>query len=289
MRRFVLALSLTLLATAGFSHDRGHGRTINFDGESEFGDCNSNRVKFDGERAKIERQELAAGGLRSLDVRSSHGAVSVRGGNAYSIIACKAAASDAGLRAINVRLSGSELSASGPEDDWMVFYYITMPNGANLDVESTNGPVSVKDASGDIKVRAKNGPLSLRNLSGTLDAQTTNGPISISGGSGNAKVKATNGPLSVKLDGTAWDGSLEASTQNGPLSVKLPRGYRSGVFVEALGHGPVSCKAEGCDNVRSEQRRRDWDDEPRTFEFGTGTRNVRLSTVNGPVTIKDAE
>jgi hypothetical protein len=291
MRRFTLALGLTLLATTAF----GHGRNINIhDDDAEFGDCSSSRISFDGERAAIQREELPAAGLRALKVRSGNGAVSVRGGAAWSIVACKAAEDESGLRNINVRLSGDELSADGPgsgDRDWLVFYYITAPRGADLQINASNGPVSVRDVDGTLNLRAKNGPLSLKNLTGRIDAETQNGPISVTGSSGELKLSATNGPLSVKLAGAAWNGTLDASTKNGPLSVSIPRGYRSGILVEALGHGPVRCKAEGCGDARAKMRNDDdWDDdEPRTFEFGSGPRTVHLSTVNGPVTIKESE
>ncbi|HEU4522811.1 MAG TPA: hypothetical protein VFT12_12465, partial [Thermoanaerobaculia bacterium] len=109
--------------------------------------------------------------------------------------------------------------------------------------------------------------------------------VSISGGQGDIRLQATNGPVSVKLSDTFWNGNLEATTQNGPVSLKLPRGFRSGVLVEALGHGPVSCKADGCPDVRL--RSYDEDERPRRIELGSGPQVVRLSTVNGPVTVRE--
>jgi DUF4097 and DUF4098 domain-containing protein YvlB len=126
----------------------------------------------------------------------------------------------------------------------------------------------------------------VKDSSGTITASTVNGPISIDGGSGNVKLTATNGPLSVKLHGSFWDGDLAASTQNGPVSLKLPRGYRSGVVVESLGHGPVSCRAERCAESRV---REDDDDRLRRIELGSGPAAVHLSTVNGPVSVKDLD
>lgn len=291
MRRFVLILGITLLATTAFAHGRHGSRNFTVDDDAVFGDCNGNRITFDGERAVMQREELPAAGLGALRVRSGNGAVSVRGGNAWSIIACKAAADEAMLRNVDVRLSGGELSASGPRDeDWMVVYYVTAPRGAELDVQATNGPVSLRDLDASLNVRQKNGPLSLKNVSGDVDAETTNGPISVTGGSGRVKLTAANGPLSVRLAGGQWNGSLDASTKNGPLSVRIPRGYNSKVLVEALGHGPVSCRAEGCEGIRARTRSSDWDDdEPRSFEFGSGAQTVRLSTVNGPLTIKESD
>jgi hypothetical protein len=79
--------------------------------------------------------------------------------------------------------------------------------------------------------------------------------------------------------------------------VKIPRGYNSGVVVESSGRAPFSCRAEGCDQWRAQMRRtNDDDDDDRGYhgrshrvELGAGRADVRLSTVNGPVTIKDEE
>ena len=299
MRRIGLTLAISLLAVASFAHPHPHSRNVSIhtDGSERFGDCSSRNVSFDGERAAVQREEISAAGLGSLRVKSGRGGVSVRGGNAWSIVACKAAPSDAALRNINVRLSGNELSHDGDTDgDWYVFYYVTAPRNAELSVEATNGPVALRDVEGQLTVRASNGPLSLSNVSGRVDVETTNGPISINGGSGNVKVAAKNGPLSVTLAGASWNGELEASTKNGPLSVRVPRNYRSAVLVESLGHGPVSCKAEGCAAIRARNESRNDDDHwghrdrmPRSFELGSGPRNVRLSTVNGPLTVKDSD
>ena len=49
------------------------------------------------------------------------------------------------LRAIDVRLSGDELSHNGPrDDDWTVIYYITTPRGADLTVQQVL-PIASKD------------------------------------------------------------------------------------------------------------------------------------------------
>jgi DUF4097 and DUF4098 domain-containing protein YvlB len=285
MRRLALTLGLTLLATSAFAH----GRSINID-EDTFGDCNATRISFDGERAAIERVELPASGLRSLKVRTGNGPLSIRGGNAWSIVACKAAEDASALRNVDVRLSGDELSASGNgEHDWTVVFYITTPRGADLTVDTSNGPVSLRDVDGDLKLHTRNGPLTLHNVSGHVDADAQNGPIGLRGGSGTISVRAQNGPLTVNLDGASFNGTLEASTKNGPLSVRIPRGYASGVLVEALGHGPVSCHAEGCREARAKMRNDDDDDwnQPRSFSFGSGPQNVKVSTVNGPVTIRE--
>jgi hypothetical protein len=286
MRRLTLALVLTLTATGAFAHE---SFSINGD------DCSANNFRWNDSPTHVVEETLDGRGLRSIKANVTQAPISIIGDSSrgYSIDVCKAAANRADLDAIHVTLEGDELRATGPDNKrWTVLYKIHVPRGADVQVEAKNGPVSFRDVDGTIVARTQNGPLSLKNVSGNVDATAKNGPISIVGGSGNVKVEARNGPLSVHLDGNAWLGTLDASTQNGPLSVKVPRGYNSGVVVESSGRGPFSCRAEGCEQWRRTRTDDDDDDwvrhvRPRRVELGNGRADVRLSTVNGPVTIKD--
>jgi hypothetical protein len=288
MRRLMTACALTLIASG--AHAGGYW--TNVDGD----ECKSRNFGFDGRRAYVVEETIDAPSLRKIDVRNAP--VKVTGGNSrgYTITVCKAAVREADLSRIRVSVEGGTLVTHGPEDDddWNITYRISAPYGANLDIESRNGPLALQDLdNATLNVRLRNGPLALHDVSGNVDAETQNGPVSIDGGSGNMKVKASNGPVSVTLEGASWEGgTLEATTRNGPLSVKVSRSFASGVLVEAEGRGPVSCRAQACEG-QLRRNQRDWDtddhDLPRRFELGRGPQVVRLSTVNGPVTIKDAD
>lgn len=282
MRKLAIAFALALTATAASAHD-----VLNIDTDR----CQSHNFQWGGRYASVEKETIDGSSLRSLKASASHAPISVVGGNraGYSIEVCKAAARAEDLAQIRVRLEGNELRATGPDDGrWTVTYKIYTPRNADIEVETQNGPLAVRDVDGTVVARTKNGPLALHNVSGNVTASANNGPISINGGSGTMKVEAKNGPLSVTLDGDAWDGTLDASTKNGPLSVKVPRNYASGVVIESNGRGPIACRAEGCGRYRT-GRDGSWDhdDAPRTIELGSGPANVRISTVNGPVTVKD--
>lgn len=287
MRHLATALVLILAATAATAHDR---ESFSVRGD----DCNARNFRWDGEDAFVERQTIDGASLRSIKATVTNAPLSVAGDSTnggYSIDICKAAQRREDLAAIRVTLDGDRLSATGPDGHrWLVAYRIHTPRNADVQVEATNGPLALEDVDGRIVARTKNGPLSLSNVSGDVDATTTNGPISVNGGSGTLKVQATNGPLSVKLEGNSWNGSLDASTKNGPLTVRVPRDYNSGVVVESSGRSPISCRAEGCGRYTMSRRDDDDDwhrDQPRRIELGSGAANVHLSTVNGPVTIKD--
>jgi hypothetical protein len=295
MRRLVFALALLLIpAAVATARDN---LTLNGD------ECYARNFRWNDDAGYVAKETIDGRGLRSIKANVSNAPVTVIGDSSggYSIDVCKAAARPEDLDAIRVSLDGNELRADGPgHRRWTVLYRIHVPRNAEVEVETKNGPVSFRDVDGKIVAHAQNGPLSLRNVSGDIDARTNNGPISIDGGSGNVKLLAQNGPLSVSLDGNSWlGGTLDASTKNGPLSVILPRGYNSGVVVETSGRGPLSCRAEGCETWREQRRRAAygddddddfvWNDRPRRIELGNGRADVHLSTVNGPVTIRDGE
>jgi hypothetical protein len=287
MRRLTFVLILVIAATAAKASD------FHFSVRGE--QCSPRNFQWDGATTYVEEETIAGTGLSSIKASVTHSPVSVTGGSSgYSIDVCKAATSRSDLDRIRVTADGGELRATGPDNRrWTVIYRIRVPHNANVEIEAKNGPVSFADVEGTIVARSTNGPLSLHNVSGNVDVITTNGPISVNGGSGTFKVHASNGPLSVNLDGHSWvGGSLDATTRNGPLSLKIPRGYGSGVVVESNGRSPISCRAEGCDGQRFARRSGDtsdgWsDNDPRRIELGQGRESVHLSTINGPVTIKD--
>ncbi len=291
MRRPFVLLAAILLASPLLAMDH----SINFDTENGDGtDCSAMSARFDGTRVPVVTENVPIGNVTSLRVRTENNSgIRVIGstGRGYSVVACKAVAPGFDASAIRVNVNGNEVSADGPDtEDWMLYFIVQTPPAATLDLDARSGPVSVRDFNGTLTAHTNNGPLSLKNSSGSIDATAGNGPISIKGGSGNVKLTANNGPISVKLDGTSWDGgSFDASAHNGPVSLKLPRGFRSGVVVESRGHGPVSCKAEDCVMARQNLTDDDYNDRPRRIELGSGAQVVHLSTVNGPISIKNLD
>lgn len=290
-RTFVILFFLLAGTLMAGSHSRGHyncGMCVSMDDmDGDINDCSQLRVTIDGRPALRSEEIVNVGALRSLVVRApENGGVHVVGSDAagYELKACKAAAFDDALDAIKVRLTGNEVTAEGPDRGrWVVYFLVRAPRVATLELRSRNGPIALQNVNGTVTARAVNGPISVKQSSGNLDINTENGPISLDGGSGTTKLNAQNGPITVKLRGAAWDGSLDAHTENGPVALKIPDSFRSGVVVESQGHGPVSCRAEACRRAR-----RAWDDDDnRRIELGSGPTTVRLSTVNGPVSVRE--
>ena len=73
-------------------------------------------------------------------------------------------------------------------------------------------------------------------------------------------------------------------TVNGPLSLALPEKFRSGVRLETSGHGPISCRPSACAAATTDSGL-----NRRTLQFNGSGDTVRISTVNGPISVSGGE
>jgi hypothetical protein len=209
-------------------------------------------------------------------------------GNEFRITACKAAVADspadaqARLGEINVTASGGNVRTSSPADEgnWTVYYIIETPPHAAMTLNARNGPLGFDSVEGTIEATAINGPIAIKNCRGNISVETINGPIALDGGGGTIRMHAQNGPLAVHLTGLSWGaGGVNASAVNGPLALKLPANYQSAVRIETSDHSPIQCQAPQCHDAQV-----NWE-APRQINLGSGEPVIRMSTVNGPVSI----
>jgi hypothetical protein len=293
-------LAAALSASAG-GRSRHSGTTTTVHEESASTDCNSRyEVGFSqdrtyrGEEERTFQKSDFPNGLR-LDA-ARNGGLMVVGWQRNDILikACKAvgAATEAEgkrrLDGIHMRVEGREVTATGPADGgpWVVHLLAFVPAGIRLEMDATNGPISIRDVQGTVNMRTISGPIAIRRSSGEINARATNGPISLSGSSGNIHLEVQNGPLDVTLANDRWNGAgLVASARNGPIALRLPGGYRSAVEVFSSGRSPFACEPSACP-----QGSRTWDDHGRAVRLGPPGQPavVRMSTVNGPVSIRSS-
>src|SRR4029077_14201563 len=254
------------------------------------------RIRFDDRDAVVRSEErtLAKSEATVLQV-SPHrnGGVQVVGWDkdTYSVTACKAAAGSSDeaertLSQVTMDIDHGKISVKGPgdENEWVVELLIRTPKSATINLDTMNGPISLYDVDGKLTARATNGPISLKNFSGDAEITAVNGPIKLEGSNGNVRIHTENGPISVALEGKTWNGAgLTADAENGPMTLRVPSGYQSSFVVESTNHSPVSCRASVCDSAR-----KTWDDEHRRIEYGSVPAIIRLSTVNGPVSVQES-
>jgi hypothetical protein len=299
-RSLFFLISFSALLALGFTSARAsrHHHSVSIYGghRQPATDCSDVRIRFDDRDAVVRSEERTVTKAEAAVLRvhpHSNGGVQVVGWDkeTYSVTACKAAAGsgDAAeriLSEIKLSIENGRVTTSGPGDEeaWTVELLIRAPKSATIELDTTNGPISLYDVDGKLTARATNGPISLKNFSGDAEITAVNGPITLEGSNGNVRIHTENGPISVALEGKTWNGAgLTANAENGPMTLRVPSGYQSSFVVESTNHAPVSCKASVCDNAR-----KTWDDEHRRIEYGNVPAMIRLSTVNGPVSVEES-
>jgi len=258
----------------------------------EAADCSRHQSMWgDFEVAYATQRSTAPASVGTLDLDpNSNGGVQVQRGSgpAYMITACvsagaaTAAEAQQAADAVTLTVAGGRVRVKGPSSArmWNVQLIVEAPPNANIRATTTNGPIGFEDVSGTFVGEATNGPVSVTNVDGTVTAHAQNGPVSVRGGRGTFDVETANGPISVSLEGQQWQGRLNARAHNGPLNVNVPDGFASGVEISSSSRSPWNCRVSECRNTT----RDDWD-SPRTVRIGPDPVVVRISTVNGPVTI----
>jgi hypothetical protein len=268
-------------------HHRSGSLSISSGDAQRIASCDAVRMTFDDAETLRGEQVIELAGSELAIEAPENGGVRIQGSERKGIhvLVCKAVADGgaAALAAVGASVEKERLVVRGPEADrWAVHLVVDVPRDARISVSAENGPVSLLEVAGSVRVDTVNGPVSALRSEGSLTISAANGPVSVVDASGDVKLDVENGPISVKLAPGAWRGAgLDASTQNGPLSLRVPEAYDSGVEVRMSKRSPLSCSAGPCDGARRETL-----GGTRTVSLGSGATAVRLSTVNGPVAIK---
>ncbi len=102
---------------------------------------------------------------------------------------------------------------------------LTVPNGAVLDLRTSNGAITSSGPVGDVAAKTSNGAITVKSALGQLDLRTSNGQITVDGGSGLLRLESSNGGLDITADNVTLDGR----TSNGTISFtgSLAAGSRS--------------------------------------------------------------
>jgi DUF4097 and DUF4098 domain-containing protein YvlB len=106
-----------------------------------------------------------------------------------------------------------------------VQYKIYVPTGANLDMKTTNGNITVANIEGRLNFKTTNGKIKGEDLSGRVDAHTTNGSIMINFNeifsNNDMGFYTTNGTIKVSLPDDI-NCNIQAKTTNGTLNTEFP-------------------------------------------------------------------
>ena len=299
MKRIIFGLLVVALGAVmyGREHRSGNSSITNY--ESATSDsCNDHFQLHQGEFASVvSGEETRMLPNQPLSIRAAkNGGIRVTtwDGPEFSVKLCKQVAADAEPEARKIldetklAVEGSTVSVAAPQDsghsNMATLLLVKAPRDASVKLQVHNGGASLYKFSGTAEAETTNGGISLKNSTGKLTVRAKNGGVSIRDCGGEISATVANGGLSIALP-ERWEGKgLDAHTQNGGLSIAIPKNFNSGLEVVASAHVGLVCRGTACQNAQktSEGGRQ-------ILRLGSGEPQIRATTQNGGVVIKDLE
>ena len=171
---------------------------------------------------------------------------------------------------------------------------LRVPDGAILDLRSSNGAITASGPVSDMKAETSNGSIDVRSSRGPLALNTSNGAITVNGGSGPIDVETSNGTIDITADnavvtgrtsngpvrftGSLAQGRSELTTSNGNIVVTLPANAQFAVDADTS-----NAKISSDFAVTSQ----DFSDDRLLGTVGSDPGvTLRLQTSNGPIEIR---
>lgn len=195
-------------------------------------------------------------GLLDLEVESSNGYVIVESAQTSSVsVVAKLRSRGDTLEEAEERLDGIQLEMTQVGNDVALRYraadqtedvrrhsgvsfVVTVPMLADVEVDTSNGAITVRGIEGEFNLDTSNGSMDLSDLVGVVHADTSNGRIDVDGFAGILDLKTSNGAIDIedveavvnartsngRIDfaGVLVGDSHELRTSNGTIKVQVP-------------------------------------------------------------------
>ena len=199
-------------------------RSIYVDGQTgtDADPCANSRDRDDDyyQHCEVRDQTMPAGPL-NVDA-GNNGGISVEGWDRNdirlrAIVRTNARTEDAARQlatGVQVQSGGGRVTATGPDTSrrewWSVSYRINVPRKNDLELNASNGGITISGVSGNLRFDTNNGGVRLSDLGGHVNGRTV------------------NGGLTVDLSGSRWDGDgIDVQTSNGGVTLSIPDGYNA--------------------------------------------------------------
>lgn len=228
---------------------------------------------------KTETRDFSSSRIQKLRVKTENGAIETTAGDEGSInvvfehwaTGISMAAAEDNLRDINVRIvtdTDSEMLIidvnipNSMTTDYGSNIFAEVPASIQLDLETSNGAITIENTERDARLKTSNGKIKVRNHRGDLDGKTSNGQIEadmVLPKDGECKLETSNGNIILSIPSTT-SAEIEASTSNGNVTV------------------------QGLDIVVSKMERTEFEGE-----IGDGDGDIELKSSNGNITIRKSQ
>jgi DUF4097 and DUF4098 domain-containing protein YvlB len=152
------------------------------------------------ESTEVKTATFALEGVPTVVTETSNGAVTVRGVEGRNYVQVTAT-----------------LSARGDS----VEFDILMPIHGDIDVDTSNGEVTVSDVAGTVEVKTSNGKIDIDHIVGSIRLDTSNGAINMRDIDGSIDAETSNGAIVFR--GHLLGDTHSMRTSNGAIEVAIPQ------------------------------------------------------------------
>lgn len=184
-------------------------------------------VFFGGQRRDVHDTAVAAAaGSVVLDLPNA--TIVVTGGAGDDVTAALDGGFVVGEPYISAETSGDRTIVTGgcPTIPFTICWAtvtVSVPRNVDLEIQGTNGAVTVTAVGGSIGIRTTNGEVVVADPGGTLRLGTTNGGIRVTGAtSASTDASTTNGSIQLEYSEPVSD--VTAGSTNGSVTVVVPSG-----------------------------------------------------------------
>lgn len=94
-----------------------------------------------------------------------------------------------------------------------VSFEVTVPAQADVEVDTSNGAITIRGIEGQFNLDTSNGAIDLYDLIGVVDADTSNGAIDVNGFNGVLQLETSNGAIDIE----DTEAAVNARTSNGRI------------------------------------------------------------------------
>jgi DUF4097 and DUF4098 domain-containing protein YvlB len=173
---------------------------------------------------------------------------------------------------------------------------LQVPEGAALELHTSNGKVAATGKTGDMLVKTSNGPVEVKASKGKLDLSSSNGKIVVRGGAGKLALRTSNGDIDVQSDdavvdaetsngnvlfaGSLGDGDHVFQTHNGKITLSLPAAARFRIDAETK-----NGKIDSDYRIKIAQRRTHATMQGSTSDDSAAAR-IKVRTANGSIELR---
>lgn len=157
---------------------------------------------------------------------------------------------------------------------------ITVPTKAQIDANTGDGRITVRNVEGDLRVHSGDGSIHLEHVTGAVDASSGDGSIDVEGTIRQLRARSGDGRLRVRAEGPGPTADWTLSTGDGSVVLEVPDNF--GAELDATtGDGRVHVSGLAFSGDTEGRRR-----SRAHGRIGNGGANITIRSGDGSITVR---